>query len=265
MKRSLTQLIQHRLVFHHTHDPNDAQNPDAGNTYYTVHWHTAYGLIRNGRVVTMVQERHGEAAATVMAMLLQVGHCKIGDLAGVFNFDEAAASKRDSGIEAPAPHVNGNGLPNGVHKETAMDDGSVNSIAQLHAILGKLLKAGILMKVGNHTFKSRQDVESEAGNVVMTEMFPDGKVSGPKKQIEFKREVDRLKRKWRDDAEFNVDRDAESRGSIQRPGMNGVNPHKRQRINGGYANGIAQEDPSIRLPVHGATPMFKVTLLTSPT
>lgn len=265
MKRSLTQLIQHRLVCHHLHDPHDTQNPDAGNTYYTIYWHTAYGLIRNGRVVTMVQDRYGEAAATVMAMLLQVGHCKIGDLAGVFNFDEAVASKGNSGLDSPAPHVNGNGLPNGVHKDTAKDDGTVNSILQLHAVLGKLLKAGILMKVGSHTFKSRQDVEGEAETVVMKEMFPDGKVSGPKKQTEFRREVDRLKRKWRDEADFNADRDADSRGSIHRPGMNGVNPHKRQRINGGYTNGIAHEDPSIKLPVHGAIPMFQVPLLTPPT
>jgi len=265
VKRSLTQLIQHRLVCHHTHSTEDTRNSDTGHTFYTVHWHTAYGLIRNGRVVTMVQKRHGEAAATVMAMLLQVGHCKIGDLAGVFNFDEATGSKRDSGIEAPAPHVSGNGLTNGVHKEAAKDDGAVNSVEQLHAVLGKLLKAGILSKVGTHTFKSRLDVEGEAGAVVMKELYPDGKVSGPKKQTEFKREVDRLKRKWRDEAEFNADRDADSRGSIQRPGMNGVNPHKRQRVNGGYTNGVAQEDSSIKLPVHGIIPMFHVPVLTPPT
>lgn len=212
----------------------------------------------------MVQDRFGEASATVIAMVFQVGHCRIGDLAAVFNFDEVTGSKRDSGIDTPVPHVNGNGLPNGVHKEFAKDPTTVNSLSELHAILGKLLKAGMLAKVGKHTFRSQQDSHGEAESIVTRELFPDGKVSGPKKQTELKREVDRLKRKWRDEAEFNVDRDCDSRGSIQRAGMNGVNPHKRQRINGGYTNGVVQEDPGMKLPVHGATPRIPLALLTSP-
>jgi len=204
----------------------------------------------------MVQERHGEAAAMVMAMLLQVGHCTTGDLAGVFNFDESA-SKRDSGIDAPTPHVNGNGPTNGVHKNTHKERNTVSSLAELHAILAKLLKAGMLAKVGSHTFKSMQDVDAEAEKVVVAEMFPDGKVSGPKKQIELRREVDRLKRKWRDESEYNEQRDADSRGSMQRPGVNGMNLHKRQRINGGYTNGVRQDGPGIKLPVHGAVPTLQ--------
>lgn len=168
-------------------------------------------------------------------MLLQVGHCTIGDLAGVFDFQEPAL-KRDSGIDTAVPHLNGNGATNGVHEEpeTEANKGPVGSLAELHFILRKLLRCGLLMKVGNRSFKPQADLEAEIEEVIMEESFPDRKVTGPKKQAEFKRAVDGLKRKWRDDAEYSEKRDVDSNGNIRRPGMEA---NKRQKLNGGHTNG----------------------------
>lgn len=219
MKTSLAQLIQHRLVLHSTDDRND--------TYYSVDWHGAYGLLRTGRSILLVERRFGEKAAGVVAMVLQIGHCTIGDLAGVFDFDEQGASK----VNTPAQ--NGNGV-NGVHNSEPEDPRKIGSLAELHHILRKLLRAGFLMKLGERSFKPNADVEDELGAIVMKEDFPDGKITGPKKQAEFKRTVDNLKRKHRDESEYSERRDVDGNGTIVRPGME---MNKRQKLNGGFANG----------------------------
>lgn len=219
VKTSLAQLIQHRLVLHHTDDRD--------NTYYSVDWHSAYGLLRTGRSILLVETRLGEKAAGVVAMVLQIGHCTVGDLAGVFDFDEHGASKVDS------PAQNGNGT-NGVHNSEHKDPRQIGSLAELHHILRKLLRAGFLTKLSERTFKPNADIEDELGAIVMEENFPDGKITGPKKQAEFKRSVDNLKRKWRDESEYSERRDVDSNGNITRPGMDA---NKRQKLNGGLANG----------------------------
>ncbi|KAM0713952.1 hypothetical protein Q7P37_010915 [Cladosporium fusiforme] len=221
VKCSLAQLIQHRLVQHHTDDRND--------TYYSVNWHCAYGLLRTGRSVLLVEKRLGEKAASVVAMVLQIGHCTVGDLAGVFDFDDNGFAKRASGIDTPVQ--NGNGATNGAEHH---DTRQIGSLAEMHHILRRLLRAGFLMKLENRSFKPNADIEDEIGNLVMEEHFPDGKITGPKKQAEFKRSVDGLKRKWRDEAEFSERRDVEGGGGIVRAGMDA---NKRQKLNGGLANG----------------------------
>lgn len=176
----------------------------------------------------LVERRLGEKAAGVVAMVLQIGHCTIGDLAGVFDFDENGAAKVDT------PAQNGNGMSNGVHSAAERDPRQIGSLAELHHILRKLLRAGFLMKLGERMFKPNADIEDELGALVMEEHFPDGKITGPKKQAEFKRSVDNLKRKWRDEAEYSERRDVDGNGSIARPGMD---MNKRQKLNGGMANG----------------------------
>lgn len=90
------------------------------------------------------------------------------------------------------------------------------------------------MKLGERMFKPNADIEDELGAIVMEENYPDGKITGPKKQAEFKRSVDNMKRKWRDESEFSERRDVDSNGGMVRPGMDA---NKRQKLNGGFANG----------------------------
>jgi len=174
-----------------------------------------------------VERRHGEKAAGVMAMVMQIGHCTVGDLAGVFEFDENVKSKVDTPVQ------NGNGATNGVHN-SERDPRQIGSLGELHHILRKLLRAGFLMKLQERMFKPNADIEDELGAIVMQENYPDGKISGPKKQAEFQRSVDSMKRKWRDESEYSERRDVDGNGSIARPGMDS---NKRQKLNGGYTNG----------------------------
>jgi DNA-directed RNA polymerase III subunit RPC3 len=191
-----------------------------------------------------VEDRHGERSATVVAMLLQIGHTTVGDLISAFNFNESATtSKRDSAIEQPANHVNGNGATNGVHKPAEKEDGQVRNVAELHYILRKLLDSRFLVKVGNRSFKPQADVEAEVEDVIFNEQFPDRKITGPKKQAEFRRSVNSLKRKWREDAEYSERRDIQSNGTIHRPGMDS-NAQKRQKLNGGLSNGVTHTSDS---------------------
>ncbi|KAK6436042.1 RNA polymerase III subunit C82, partial [Oleoguttula sp. CCFEE 5521] len=233
LKQSLARLIQHRLVLHYTENGDT----DAERTYYSVDWHAAYGWIRNGRLLALVQERHGEKAGSLTAMLLQVGHTTVADLASAFNFEEVSGSKRNSGTEISAPHVNGNGTANVTHAPRQNDSGTIQSIDELHHILRKLLHAGILQKVGTHTFKPQADAEAEIQAVVMEEQFPDGKVTGPRKQAEFKRSADSLKRKWRDEEQYDEHRDADTNGTMKRPGQDAMSANKRRKMNGGATNG----------------------------
>jgi DNA-directed RNA polymerase III subunit RPC3 len=175
----------------------------------------------------LVERRLGQKAAGLVAMVLQIGHCTVGDLAGVFEFDENGASKVDT------PAQNGNGV-SGAHRATERDPQQVGSLAELHHILRKLLRAGFLLKLGEHMFKPDADIEDELGAIAMEENFPDGKISGPKKQAEFKRSVDNMKRKRRDDSEYSERRDVDGNAGMIRPGMDA---NKRQKLNGGFANG----------------------------
>jgi DNA-directed RNA polymerase III subunit RPC3 len=176
----------------------------------------------------LVEKRLGEKAAGLVAMVMQIGHCTIGDLAGVFDFDEHGMSKVDT------PTHNGNGTSNGTHSSGQKDPRQIGSLAELHHILRKLLRAGFLMKLAERNFKPNADVEDELGALVMEESFPDGKITGPKKQAEFKRSVDNLKRKWRDESEYSERRDVEGGAILARPGMDA---NKRQKLNGGLSNG----------------------------
>jgi DNA-directed RNA polymerase III subunit RPC3 len=176
----------------------------------------------------LVERRLGEKAAGLVAMVMQIGHCTIGDLAGVFDFDEQGMSKVDT------PTHNGNGTSNGTHSSGQKDPRQIGSLAELHHILRKLLRAGFLMKLGERSFKPNADIEDELGALVMEESFPDGKITGPKKQAEFKRSVANLKRKSRDESEYSERRDVEGSVGLVRPGMDA---NKRQKLNGGFSNG----------------------------
>jgi DNA-directed RNA polymerase III subunit RPC3 len=174
-------------------------------------------------------------------MVLQIGHCTVGDLAGVFDFDDNGAAKINT------PTQNGNGTTNGVHGRAERDPRQIESLAELHHILRKLLRTGFLMKLGERMFKPNTDITDELGAIVMEENYPDGKITGPKKQAEFNRAVDNMKRKWRDESEFSERRDVDSNGngSMMRPGMDA---NKRQKLNG-HSNGVEADFSGPKLPV----------------
>lgn len=185
-----------------------------------------------------------------MANLLQLGHAKVGDLAQAFDL---TASKRDSGLDACREHLSTErgAKTNGIdaHHVRKVPDTKINTAGQFHTTLRKLLKAGFLVKLNKRVYTPAADLQYEIEEAVISDRFPDRKVTGPKKQAEFKTAVNSLKRKWRDADEF-TDRDLESKGTIRRPGEP---PGKRAKINGGLTNGAGhdhfEEENVPKLPV----------------
>ncbi|KAK0344000.1 RNA polymerase III subunit C82 [Friedmanniomyces endolithicus] len=223
----LATLLEEQLVLHH------AAEEDAP-TYYSVSWRNAYNLVRHINVVSLVTERHGEAAGQVVKNILQLGHARVGDLTDAYNL--APGSKRDSGVETGANHVPEAVMVNGAAKSQATSNQRVTSASELHSILRTLLRFGILVKVGTRTLMPIADLQEQLQEAVIVDQFPDRKVTGPKKAKEFALAVNDLKRKWRRDDAFSDNSDASSRGAIKRPGEH-FNPNKRLKLNGNKPNG----------------------------
>lgn len=241
LESTLPVLISHNLVVHHT-------DTDYDTTYYSVEWSGAYSLVRTGRVGNVVAQRCGKHAAQVVENVAQLGHVRICDLGEAYEL--MPSSKRDSGVspknadsddEEERHFVLGSGL----HKDAI----PITSVAHLHGVLRKLLRAGFLVKTHPRMFRSQHDLYKELEERVISEGFPDRKVTGPKKQEEFNRAVRDLKRKLRDEEDFCDSRPAGFQGAVQRPDEN---PAKRQKVNGHVPNG-ACDDGEIahaeRLPV----------------
>lgn len=120
----------------------------------------------------------------------------------------------------------------------AKSHGKLLTAGQFHTTLRTLLNAGFLIKLGSRAYLPAADLQHEMEEVVIGEQFPDRKVSGPKKEAEFKLAVNNLKRKWRDSEDFSDYRDLAASGSIKRPGAPLNTAAKRMKMNGGEQNGI---------------------------
>lgn len=174
-----------------------------------------------------------------MANLLQLGHARVGDLVQAFDLTAAKADTVDLACREDLNAENGakiNGID--VNHVRKAPDTKINTVGQFHATVRKLLKAGFLAKVNKRVYTPAADLSAEIEEAVISDRFPDRKITGPKKQAEFKSAVNMLKRKWRDADEFS-DRDLESKGTIRRPGEP---PGKRARTNGGLTNGAGHDD-----------------------
>lgn len=181
-----------------------------------------------------MEDRYGAGAAKIIRNLIQLGHARIGDLAKSFDLDDSV--KRDSGVEGCNGHVNGDAKMNGSGQATS----KITTLAQFHNTLRTLLRAGFLCKFGKRNFTPAADLQAEIEEVIISEQFPDRKVTGPKKQAEFKTAVNNLKRKWRDAEEFSEYRDLKSSaGGFA----------KRAKLNGGTTNGHDSGDSAAKLPV----------------
>lgn len=205
---------------------------EGGVTHYQADWRNSYHLLRSNRMRFLVHDRYGAGAAKIVGNLIQLGHARIGDLARSLGLEDSV--KRDSGVEGCNGHANGDAKTKGV--------GNITTLGQFHTTLRALLNAGFLCKFGKRNFTPAADLQAELEEVIITEQFPDRKVTGPKKQAEFRTAVNSLKRKWRDAEEFSEIRDLDSRsGGFA----------KRTKLNGGMSNGHGNDSSEsvVKLPV----------------
>lgn len=212
-------------------------------TYYSVNWRAAYNLARHTNITELVNDRYGERAGHMVGNILQLGHARVGDLADAYEL--APGSKRENGLDNAANHVADQGMANGTAKTSASSNMQVTSANEFHATLRSLLRSGVLVKVGMRSYIPASDLQGQIEEMIISEQFPDGKVTGPKKQAEFKVAVNQLKRKWRDEDMYSDLHDAGSRGAIKRPGEHFEPNSKRVKLNGG-ANGITNGEQEVQ-------------------
>ncbi|EME47326.1 hypothetical protein DOTSEDRAFT_69302 [Dothistroma septosporum NZE10] len=222
MRHALTILTQQHIIRHHTADDE--------LTFYQVDWRNTYRLLRSNRIITLVDDRFGEGAGKIVSNLLQLGHARVGDLAQAFDLEP---SKRGGGVQHCTEHVNGEARVNGVNNRLMVQHVKITTVAQFHGTIRKLLQTGFLIKFAPRMYKPSADLQAELEEVVISDSFPDRKISGPKRKAEFMAAVKQLKRKWHETDDYNEYRDVDSKGIIHRPGQ----PVKRARLNGSTTNG----------------------------
>lgn len=220
LRAALVVLIQQHVLRHYTTDDG------TGTTFYQVDWRNSYYLTRSNRIITLVEERYGEGAGKIVANLLQLGHARVGDLAHAFDLE--SASKQQS------EHTNGGLETNGTDESHGADRSKITTVAQLHMTLRTLLQHGFLVKFGKRDYMPGADLAAELEEEVILNNFPDRKVTGPKKQREYKIACRNLKRKWTEENAYSDQHDTGSRGTIRHPA-------KRARLNG-RPNGVVHED-----------------------
>lgn len=227
LRHAIGLLLEQQLVLRYAPD-------DRSPSFYSVDWRNAYGLVRQDNIVDLVKDRHGEGAGKLVGNILQLGSACVGDL--------VRAVENTKGPNHIS-ETNGNSHEHN-HSNYFAD---ITSVSQVHAALRALLRSGLLVKVTSRSYVAPTDLQEELEETVKSEQFPDGKVTGPKKQAEFKAAVNNLKRQWRDADSYSDARDLASRGS-------GVGPNKRLKLNGaltnGHSYGAESDDLGPRLSVH---------------
>ncbi|KXT04750.1 hypothetical protein AC578_9700 [Pseudocercospora eumusae] len=228
LRHALSILIQQHILLHNT--------TEEGLTFYHVDWRNAYYLVRSNSIISLTRDRYGESAARIVTSLIQLGHARVGDLAQAFDF--TPTSKRDSGVDSCNEHVNCDTLVNPTYTH---DSRKINTLGHFHTALRTLLKAGFLKKITKRSYLPAADLEAEIEELVIQDQFPDRKITGPKKQAEFKLAVNTLKRKWREANDYSDHRDLVSSATIRRPGNQSA---KRVKLNGSLSNGVAHHHDS---------------------
>lgn len=201
-------------------------------TYYQVNWDAAYVLVRSHKISRLVAEREGEAAGKLVANILELGHTRVDDLAEAL--DLTPTSKRDSGIDNLEGHMIDEGMFNEIATDNKQKTGhvTITTVSEYHLALRTLLKKGYLTKVTDRSHVPHVDLEEQLRDTVVAEHFPDGKITGSKKQGQFNAEVYSLKRKWEAEDAYSNTKDVASHGVIKRSNAS-PNSSKRVKLNGG--------------------------------
>ncbi|EXJ93339.1 hypothetical protein A1O1_01731 [Capronia coronata CBS 617.96] len=145
VKAGIAALIQLRLIFHYT-------TPDGLSTYQA-NVHSAYNLIRAGRIVELVARRYGPAAAKIMEHLAILGYATADELEAHVCEDNVLTTSKDSAE-----------LTNGHHEEGVLLGGANPEVrTSFRTALKHLLDDRFISSVRDAHFQSefdaRQDVE----------------------------------------------------------------------------------------------------------
>lgn len=223
LRHGLIVLIQQNLIYY------VEEGPQA--TYYEANRSAAYGLIRSGKILDIVDSRYGSVARDMVLNLFLLGHAKVGALIDLCQLNRSPTVNGDSSAHV-ASHT---------QRQTP---------AQLDSILCDLLEAGLLEPVTDLTFRSPDDTFNEVEQKLLKTEFTGGTKGTKQKELlktRIREELATLrseKQKWKSNS---------NKRKLEGAHVNGTNGNaKRRRFSNGSlaVNGNhADENESLRLEV----------------
>ncbi|KAI5787118.1 RNA polymerase III subunit RPC82-domain-containing protein, partial [Geopyxis carbonaria] len=148
VKQTLVVLIQQHLVLHFTHLENGREE-----TYYECDWKQAYGLVRTGRIIRLMEDRFGNDGATIASNLLQLGHARVGDFLAAYGISTSKAKGKPSKNAKTAP------LP-APDQSVIEADAPITSVEDLKTVMADMLRGRFLVEVQQHHMHPRTDLEN---------------------------------------------------------------------------------------------------------
>jgi DNA-directed RNA polymerase III subunit RPC3 len=233
VRHALVVLIQQHLVLHYT-------PPDDSFTIYEAHVEHAYALLRAGKIVQLLEQRYGEDTADIVSNLLLLGHTKIGDLEEAYGLKN---KKRN--VARVAELANGDATTNGANGHSASEH-PIKTLGQLHERLQLLIRTGYAIPVTKRHFYPPSDIKDEATEEVLkaNPKFREG-TKGPKKQIEFQRELRKVLTRWRGQDSRTGKSSSTGEKRVFDVAMFEDRPNKRRKVNGGVTKGGSVDSGSI--------------------
>jgi DNA-directed RNA polymerase III subunit RPC3 len=147
LQHGLVVLIQQNLIYYFEEDPQ--------TIYYEANQDAAYGLVRSGKILDLVESRYGPLARDIAQNLFILGHTKVCDLADAYQRSRESLQNGDS--------------------NAAIESGAqLCSPAQLDSILYNLLEAGLVEPVTDIMFRSPDDTYNEVEKAILDSEFAGG-------------------------------------------------------------------------------------------
>ncbi|TAQ85151.1 hypothetical protein B7494_g6523 [Chlorociboria aeruginascens] len=172
LRHGLTVLLQQNLIYYY-HDRY------TNITHYEANHDAAYALVRSGKIMEMVNNRHGPFARDIVKNLLILGHVKLSDLAKTFESSQTTHVSGHRNANTDQNHTNG------LHKP--------HSTAEfLDSTLYLLLEAGLIEPISAMMFRSPTDMYNQVEQDIRR-LHYGGNTKGNKQKEELKTKVrDRL-------------------------------------------------------------------------
>jgi len=228
LRHGLAVLLQYNLLFYQI-------DPDTEMALYEANAQNAYNLLRNGKILEMIDTSFGAPAKDVMQSLLLLGQTRISDLVAAYQekIDQANKAVRPE-ADDDDPFAEPNGVNGDSHavKKLEKSDLLVKSTAQLNSIICRLVEAELIDVVHDKTFLSANDTLKLIEKEVLDTHFPGGP-KGAKAKIELQEKIAEGLRKVR----------GESKSLKRKLEQNGTASKRRKLfMNGGVSNGVQDED-----------------------
>ncbi|KAL4759526.1 putative DNA directed RNA polymerase III subunit Rpc82 [Aspergillus foveolatus] len=145
LRAALVAMIQHHLLHFYT------AVEEGGVTYYSANMQAAYYLIRSGKILEFVEDRLGKYAATVMSIIMYLGHAQVSHLDTLPEL-RSDASKTNGVNEGEDDRPEGENELNGTNGEHVSDQPAL-----LHPTLKALAGHGYIVRVREAHFQSIAD------------------------------------------------------------------------------------------------------------